>query len=209
MGDDAAAEGGARTGIRRRLPFRSDSGPDSAPNDAPNDAPKGTTMDLREIEVRLPDGAVRRFGELAPGAALVVNVASKCGFTPQYEGLEALHREFGPSGLAVIGMPCNQFLFQEPGSDGEIAEFCSVNYGVTFPLLAKGRVNGRGAEPLFREMRRAKDPSGAAGIVRWNFEKFVVGRDPAGGGTPSLARFRSATTPEDPALRAAIEAALA
>lgn len=163
---------------------------------------------LRDIEVRLPDGETRRFGELAPGAALVVNVASKCGFTPQYAGLEELHEEFGPRGLAVIGMPCNQFLFQEPGSDADIAEFCSVNYGVTFPLLAKGRVNGRGVEPLFRELRRAKDESGSGGVVRWNFEKFVVGRDPAGGGPPEMLRFRSETTPEDPALRAAVEAAL-
>ncbi|XPP27242.1 MAG: glutathione peroxidase [Leucobacter sp.] len=163
---------------------------------------------LRDIEVRLPDGETRRFGELAPGAALVVNVASKCGFTPQYAGLEELHEEFGPRGLAVIGMPCNQFLFQEPGSDADIAEFCSVNYGVTFPLLAKGRVNGRGVEPLFRELRRAKDESGSGGVVRWNFEKFVVGRDPADGGAPAVVRFRSATTPEDPALRAAVEAAL-
>jgi glutathione peroxidase len=164
---------------------------------------------LRDIEVTLPGGERRRFGELAPGPALVVNVASKCGFTPQYEGLEALHREFGPRGLTVIGMPCNQFLFQEPGSDVEIAEFCSLNYDVTFPLLAKGRVNGRGTEPLFRELRRGKDPEGASGIVRWNFEKFVVDADPADGSAPRVARFRSSVTPEDPALRAAVEAALA
>lgn len=164
---------------------------------------------MREITVTMPDGETRRFGDLAPGAALVVNVASKCGFTPQYAGLEALHQEFGPKGLTVIGMPCNQFLGQEPGNDAEIAEFCSLNYGVTFPLLAKGKVNGRKVEPLFKELRRAKDASGAAGVVRWNFEKFVVGPDPAGGGRPTLVRFRSATTPDDPALRAAIEAALA
>ncbi|CAG7606539.1 glutathione peroxidase [Leucobacter soli] len=163
---------------------------------------------LREIEVVMPGGETRRFGELAPGAALVVNVASKCGFTPQYAGLEELHREFGPQGLAVIGMPCNQFLKQEPGTDGEIAEFCSVNYGVTFPLLAKGKVNGRRVEPLYRELRRAKDPGGSAGVVRWNFEKFVVGRDPAGDGRPSIVRFRSVVEPDDPALRAAIEAVL-
>ena len=163
---------------------------------------------LREIEVVLPGGETRRFGELAPGAALVVNVASKCGYTPQYAGLEALHREFGSRGLAVIGMPCNQFLAQEPGTDAEIAEFCTLNYGVTFPLLAKGRVNGRGLAPLFGELKRAKDPSGAAGIVRWNFEKFVVGTDPAGGGQPSIRRFRSGTEPSDAALRAAIEDAL-
>ena len=164
---------------------------------------------MREIEVRLPNGETSKFGDLAPGPALVVNVASKCGFTPQYAGLEALYEEYGPRGLAVIGMPCNQFLFQEPGSDAEIAEFCSVNYGVTFPLLAKGKVNGRGVEPLFKELRRGRDPEGSAGLVRWNFEKFVVGADPASGGSPSIARFRSATPPEDPALRAAIEAVLA
>lgn len=163
---------------------------------------------IREIEVRLPDGGSARFGDLAPGAALVVNVASKCGFTPQYAGLEELHREFAPLGLAVIGMPCNQFLMQEPGSDAEIGEFCSLNYGVTFPLLAKGKVNGRSAEPLFRELRRGKDAGGAGGLVRWNFEKFVVDRDPQGGGEPQIARFRSNTEPGDPALRAAIEAAL-
>jgi len=164
---------------------------------------------LREVQVVMPGGGTRRFGELAPGAALVVNVASKCGFTPQYAGLEALHEEFAPQGLVVVGMPCNQFLRQEPGTDDEIAEFCQVNFGVTFPLLAKGKVNGRKVEPLFRELRRAKDASGSAGVVRWNFEKFVVGQDPAGGGRPSLQRFRSATEPDDPALRAAIEAALA
>lgn len=164
--------------------------------------------ELRDIQVTLPGGETRRFGELAPGAALVVNVASKCGFTPQYAGLEELHREFGPRGLAVIGMPCNQFLAQEPGSDAEIAEFCSLNYGVTFPLLAKGKVNGRKVEPLFKELRRAKDPGGSAGVVRWNFEKFVIGPDPAGGARPSIVRFRSATEPDDPALRAAVAAAL-
>ncbi|GAA1320813.1 glutathione peroxidase [Leucobacter albus] len=164
---------------------------------------------MRDIEVQLASGETRRFGELAPGAALVVNVASKCGFTPQYAGLEALHQEFGPQGLAVIGMPCNQFLMQEPGSDDEIAEFCSLNYGVSFPLLTKGKVNGRGAAPLFKELRHGKDPAGGAGLVRWNFEKFVVSRDPEGGGAPRVWRFRSSTEPGDPAIRAAIEAALA
>lgn len=163
---------------------------------------------LREIEIRMPDEGVKRFGDLAPGAALVVNVASKCGFTPQYAGLEELHREFGPQGLTVIGMPCNQFLFQEPGTNEEIAEFCSLTYGVEFPLLAKGKVNGAGAEPLFKELRRAKDPTGKAGAVRWNFEKFVVSRDPNTGGVPKIVRFRSSTEPGDPALRAAIMAAL-
>ncbi|RKQ89938.1 glutathione peroxidase [Mycolicibacterium mucogenicum 261Sha1.1M5] len=164
---------------------------------------------MRDIEVTLASGEVRKFGELAPGAALIVNVASKCGFTPQYAGLEELYQEFSDKGLAVIGMPCNQFLMQEPGSDQEIAEFCTLNYGVTFPLLTKGKVNGRGTEPLFKELRKGKDATGAGGLVRWNFEKFVVSRDPAGGGAPTVTRFRSAVEPNDPAIRAAIEAALA
>lgn len=167
------------------------------------------TSALRDIEVQLPGGATAKFGELAPGAALVVNVASKCGLTPQYEGLEELHREFGPQGFTIIGMPCNQFMFQEPGTDEDIAEFCSLNYGVTFPLLAKGKVNGRNAEPLYRELREAKDVSGEAGKVQWNFEKFVIGKDPDGGGAPTIKRFRPRTEPQDADLRAAIEAALA
>ena len=166
---------------------------------------------LRDVEVRMPGDEVKRFGDLAPGAALVVNVASKCGFTPQYAGLEELHREFEPLGLAVIGMPCNQFLMQEPGTDAEISEFCTLTYGVEFPLLAKGKVNGRGADPLFRELKRAKDDTGIGGVVRWNFEKFVLSSsaDSAGGrGSRDLVRFRSTVTPEDPALLAAIEVVL-
>lgn len=169
-------------------------------------------MSIRDIEVTLLDGTVKRFGDLAPGAALVVNVASKCGFTPQYEGLEALHQEFGEQGLSVIGMPCNQFLKQEPGTSEEIGEFCKLNYGVTFPLLEKGKVNGPGADALFKELKRAKDDKGLGGPVLWNFEKFLLrtGADGyEGKGSQSLVRFRSAVTPEDPTLRAAVEAALA
>jgi len=165
-------------------------------------------MSIRDIEVTLLDGSTARFGDLAPGAALVINVASKCGFTPQYAGLEEIHRQYRDRGLAVVGMPCNQFMGQEPGTAEEISEFCEVNYGVTFPLLAKGKVNGPGVSPLFKELKRAKDSKGLGGPVLWNFEKFVVGADPAGGGAPSLARFRSATEPNDPALIDAIERAL-
>lgn len=168
-------------------------------------------MSIRDIEVTLLDGSTQRFGDLAPGAALVVNVASKCGFTPQYEGLEALHQEFSARGLTVIGMPCNQFLKQEPGTSEEIGEFCKLNYGVTFPLLAKGKVNGPGADPLFKELKHAKDDKGLGGPVLWNFEKFLLssGSDGyEGRGSRSLVRFRSAVTPEDQAIRDAIEAAL-
>ena len=165
-------------------------------------------MSIRDLSVTLPGGEVRRFGDIAPGAALVVNVASKCGFTPQYAGLEALAEKYGPQGLTVIGMPCNQFLRQEPGSDDAIAEFCQLNYGVTFPLLAKGKVNGRGREALFDTLRRAKDSGGGAGVVRWNFEKFLVWPDPSGDGEPRIVRFRSNVEPESDEMVAAIEAAL-
>jgi glutathione peroxidase len=166
-------------------------------------------MSIRDLNVTLPGGEIRRFGDIAPGAVLVVNVASKCGFTPQYEGLEALSEKYGPRGLTVIGMPCNQFLRQEPGGDAQIAEFCQLNYGVSFPLLAKGKVNGRGREPLFDELRRAKDASGSAGVVRWNFEKFVVWPEPTDGGASRVKRFRSTTEPESAEMIAEIEAALA
>ena len=162
-------------------------------------------MSIRDIEVTLPDGSTTRFGDLAPGAAVVVNVASKCGFAPQYEGLEALHREYGDAGLTIVGMPCNQFMKQEPGTDDEIAEFCSVNYGVTFPLLSKAKVNGRNTHPLYAELKRSKDGSGLSGPVLWNFEKFVIGA----GDEPEITRFRSATTPESAEFRAAVTEALA
>lgn len=165
-------------------------------------------MSIRDLPVTLPSGEVRRFGDIAPGAALVVNVASKCGFTPQYAGLEALAEKYAPLGLTVVGMPCNQFLRQEPGTDADIAEFCQLNFGVTFPLLAKGKVNGRGRAPLFDALRRAKDANGVAGVVRWNFEKFLVWPDPSGNGEPRIVRFRSTTEPDSDEIVAAIEAAL-
>lgn len=166
-------------------------------------------MTIRDLQVTMPGGETRRFGDIAPGATLVVNVASKCGFTPQYAGLEALSEKYGPQGLTVVGMPCNQFLRQEPGTDSEIAEYCQLNFGVTFPLLAKGKVNGRGREALFDQLRSAKDPSGLAGVVRWNFEKFLVWPDPEGNGEPRIVRFRSNVEPDSEEMTSAIEAALA
>ncbi|MEB4613426.1 glutathione peroxidase [Leucobacter sp. M11] len=159
-------------------------------------------MTLAETPVVRLDGQATTLGEIAPGVVLLVNVASKCGFTPQYAGLEALWQRYGDQGLTVVGMPCNQFLRQEPGTAEEIGEFCQLNYGVTFPLLAKGNVNGSAAEPVFAAAKAAKDGAGLAGPVLWNFEKFLIGRD------GSLRRFRSATEPEDPAVTDAIEAAL-
>lgn len=132
---------------------------------------------------------------------LLVNVASKCGFTPQYEGLESLWREFGPQGLVVIGFPCDQFGHQEPGDAAQIGEFCSLTYGVSFPMSDKVEVNGAGADPLWQWLKAEK--SGVLGTrgIKWNFSKFLVGRD-----GQVLARYAPTDKPES--LRGSIEAAL-
>lgn len=135
--------------------------------------------------------------------ALVVNVASKCGLTPQYEGLERLQKAYGDRGFTVLGFPCNQFLGQEPGTSEEIAEFCSATYGVTFPMFEKIDVNGDDRDPLYDELTQIEDADGAAGDVQWNFEKFLV--TPGAG---QIIRFRPGVEPEDPAIVAAIEANL-
>ena len=132
---------------------------------------------------------------------LVVNVASKCGLTPQYAGLENLHQEYRDRGFTVLGLPCNQFAGQEPGSEEEIREFCSLTYGVTFPLGSKLEVNGPGRHPLYRLL--AGEGAEFPGDITWNFEKFLVGRDGR-----VLARFSPRTAPDDPALIQAIEKAL-
>ena len=136
-------------------------------------------------------------------ALLLVNVASKCGLTPQYEGLERLHERFADRGFAVIGFPCNQFMGQEPGSADEIATFCSSTYGVTFPLMEKIDVNGDERHPIYAELTAAQDGEGQAGDIQWNFEKFLL--DPGGN---IVARFRPLVEPEAPELVAAVEAAL-
>jgi glutathione peroxidase len=135
---------------------------------------------------------------------LVVNVASRCGLTPQYAGLERLQERYGERGLTVLGVPCNQFAGQEPGSAEEIQTFCSTTYGVSFPLTEKLDVNGPDRHPLYQTLVETADASGEAGDVQWNFEKFLVSPD---GGT--LARFRPTVEPESAELTAAIEAALA
>lgn len=135
--------------------------------------------------------------------ALIVNVASKCGLTPQYEGLEQLQKTYGERGFTVLGFPCNQFLEQEPGTSDEIATFCSTTYGVTFPLLAKTDVNGADRHPLYAELTRTADAGGEAGDVQWNFEKFLL----APGGKV-VNRFRPRTEPDAPEVVAAIEAVL-
>jgi glutathione peroxidase len=133
----------------------------------------------------------------------VVNVASRCGLTPQYTQLEALHEELGPRGFTVVGVPCNQFKGQEPGTAEEIATFCSATYGVTFPLTEKIEVNGPGAHPVYQRLTAAPDASGEAGDVLWNFEKFLID-----GSGQVVARFRPRTEPDAPEIRTAIEALL-
>ncbi|WP_425464653.1 glutathione peroxidase [Nocardia yunnanensis] len=134
---------------------------------------------------------------------LLVNVASKCGLTPQYSGLVELQQTYGPQGFTVVGVPCNQFMGQEPGTAEEIAEFCSATYGVDFPLLEKSDVNGEGRIPLYTELTATADAAGEAGDIQWNFEKFLIGRDGS-----VLGRFRPRTEPKDPAVTGAIEAAI-
>nr|WP_221203869.1 glutathione peroxidase [Modestobacter versicolor] len=150
------------------------------------------------------DGEPTTLGDLTGGrAALVVNVASRCGLTPQYGRLEALQQEYAARGFTVVGVPCNQFAGQEPGTAEEISTFCSATYGVTFPMTGKLEVNGAGAAPLYRELTRAPDAAGEAGPVQWNFEKFVLAADGS-----VVGRFRPATEPDAAEVRAAIEAVL-
>ena len=160
--------------------------------------------DLLDSPLTTLDGEPTTLGALTGGsAALVVNVASRCGLTPQYAQLEALQREYAGRGFTVLGVPCNQFAGQEPGTAEEIAAFCSATYGVTFPMTGKLEVNGAGADPLYRSLTAVPDATGAAGDVQWNFEKWVISPD----GTP-VARFRPLVDPADPQLRAAVEAQL-
>jgi glutathione peroxidase len=134
---------------------------------------------------------------------LVVNVASRCGMTPQYAALEQLHEQYADRGFSVLGVPCNQFAGQEPGTAEEIAEFCSATYGVTFPMTEKVEVNGAGRHPLYASLTDAPDAEGYTGDVRWNFEKFLVGPDGA-----VRARFGPRTAPDAPEVVTAVESAL-
>jgi glutathione peroxidase len=148
------------------------------------------------------DGTQATFGEIVGDrAALVVNVASKCGLTPQYSGLEELQRTYGGAAFTVVGVPCNQFMGQEPGGAEEIAEFCSATYGVSFPMTEKVEVNGDDRHPVYAELTSHPNERGEAGDVTWNFEKFLIAAD----GTV-IARFGPQVTPEDPRLVDAVKA---
>ncbi|MEU4269703.1 glutathione peroxidase [Streptomyces sp. NPDC026092] len=159
-------------------------------------------MSLYDIPLRTLSGDPTSLADYRDQAVLVVNVASKCGLTPQYAGLERLQKEYGERGFTVLGVPCNQFLGQEPGSAEEIQTFCSTSYGVTFPLLEKTDVNGADRHPLYAELTKVADAEGESGDVQWNFEKFLIGRD------GQVTRFRPRTEPEAPEVVAAIEALL-
>jgi glutathione peroxidase len=160
-------------------------------------------VSVHDLPVNTLAGQPSSLGDLAGKTLLVVNVASKCGLTPQYTGLEQLQERYGDRGFSVVGFPCNQFGEQEPGSAEEIQTFCSTSYGVTFPMFEKIEVNGPGRHPIYTELTALPDTEGEAGDIQWNFEKFLVGPD-----GKVLARFRPRTTPDDPALVAAIEAHL-
>jgi glutathione peroxidase len=160
-------------------------------------------MSIYDPSVHTLTGDETTVGQFRDKAVLVVNVASKCGLTPQYEGLERLQETYGDRGFTVLGFPCNQFAGQEPGSSEEIATFCSTTYGVTFPLMEKVEVNGEGRHPIYEELTAVPDDDGEAGDVQWNFEKFLV----APGGAV-VRRFRPMVDPEAPEVVDAIEAVL-
>ena len=161
-------------------------------------------MTVHDIPLSTLTGQAASLGDLSGRTLLVVNVASKCGLTPQYAGLERLHETYDDRGFSVVGFPCNQFGGQEPGTADEIGEFCSATYGVSFPLFEKIEVNGPGRHPVYEELTAVPDADGEAGDIQWNFEKFLVS-----GTGDVIGRFRPQVEPEDPAIIDAIEAALA
>jgi glutathione peroxidase len=160
-------------------------------------------MSLYDIPLHTLTGEATTLDAYKGNAVLLVNVASKCGLTPQYSGLERLQQQYGERGFTVLGVPCNQFAGQEPGSAEEIQTFCSTTYGVSFPLLEKIDVNGESRHPLYAELTQTPDADGEAGDVQWNFEKFLL--SPQG---EVVGRFRPRTEPEAPEVVAAIEAQL-
>jgi glutathione peroxidase len=160
------------------------------------------TKTIYDFEAQRLDGSAAHFTDYKGKVLLIVNTASKCGFTPQYEGLEALQRKYQDEGLAVLGFPCNQFGAQEPGNAEEIASFCSTNYEVSFPLFAKIDVNGANAHPLYAWLKESAPGVLGTEAIKWNFTKFLVGKD-----GKVLERYAPTTKPQE--LEADIEKALA
>jgi glutathione peroxidase len=159
---------------------------------------------LYDIPVNRLDGTPSSLGDFKGKVVLVVNVASRCGLTPQYEGLQRLQERYGGNGFTVVGFPCNQFLGQEPGTPEEIAQFCSTTYGVDFPLFEKIEVNGENRHPIYSVLTQVPDASGYSGDIRWNFEKFLLSAD-----GQVVGRFEPQCEPEDERIVSAIEAELA
>ncbi|WP_246564295.1 glutathione peroxidase [Streptomyces roseirectus] len=157
-----------------------------------------------QVEIDALKGGSAELSRYAGQVVLVVNVASKCGLTPQYSGLEKLQERYAEQGFTVLGVPCNQFMGQEPGTSEEIAEFCSATYGVTFPMTEKVEVNGEGRHALYERLVGFADAEGHTGDIRWNFEKFLIGRD-----GEVVARFAPQTEPESAEVVTAVEAQLA
>lgn len=157
-------------------------------------------MSIYDVPLRTLEGEPGTLADHAGEVLLIVNVASKCGLTPQYETLENLQRTYADKGFSVVGFPCNQFGGQEPGTAEEIQTFCSTTYGVSFPLYEKIDVNGEGRHPLYTKLTDVPDAAGEAGDITWNFEKFLVSRE-----GDVVARFRPRTTPDDPAVLQALE----
>jgi glutathione peroxidase len=160
-------------------------------------------MSVFDHEIAGLDGSPLDLAQFKGKATLVVNVASRCGLTPQYEHLEQLHERFKGQGFSVLGVPCNQFGGQEPGTAEEIATFCSSTYGVTFPMTEKLEVNGAGRHPLYRDLTATPDGQGRAGDIQWNFEKFLISPD-----GEVVARFRPQTKPQSDEVIAALESVL-
>jgi glutathione peroxidase len=158
---------------------------------------------IHEIDLPMLNGKPASLSAYAGKVVLAVNTASKCGLTPQYEGLQKLHDRYSPRGFTVLGFPCNQFFHQEPGGADEIQSFCSINYGVTFPLFAKLDVKGANQHPLYAILSDFPDDAGKAGNVTWNFEKFLVDKE-----GQVVRRFRPKVVPEDPRIVEAIESLL-
>ena len=160
-------------------------------------------MSIYDLPVNSLEGEPDAMSELKGKVTLVVNVASKCGLTPQYTGLERVHEKYADRGFSVVGFPCNQFMGQEPGTPAEIREFCTTEYNVTFPLTEKIDVNGAQRHPIYSELTQTADAEGHDGDVRWNFEKFLVDSDGA-----VIARFAPTVDPEAPEIVEAIEKSL-